>query len=54
MIVLQSVDQEICVRRPITISEFLCEVQQISCTVPYEIITVRLGFMGEHTELLPS
>jgi hypothetical protein len=28
----------------ITISELSCECPQISCTVVYEIITVRLGY----------
>jgi hypothetical protein len=39
----QSVDQQICERWHFTISELSCEYQQISCTFPYEIITVRLG-----------
>jgi hypothetical protein len=41
---VQSVDQEICERRHFTISELLCEFPQISCTVLYEIIIVRLGY----------
>jgi hypothetical protein len=41
--VVQSVDQKICGREHFTISEISCEFLQISCTVLYEIITVRLG-----------
>jgi hypothetical protein len=41
---IQSVDQQICERRHFTISELSCEFPQISCTVLYEIITVRLGY----------
>jgi hypothetical protein len=41
---VQSVDQKICERRRFTISELSCEFPQISCTVLYEIITVRLGY----------
>jgi hypothetical protein len=37
------VDQKICERRRVTISELSCEFLQISRTVLYEIITVRLG-----------
>jgi hypothetical protein len=40
----QSVDQKICERWHFTISEFLCEFPQISSTVFYEIIIVRLGY----------
>jgi oligoribonuclease (3'-5' exoribonuclease) len=35
--------QKICERRRFIISELLCEFPQISHTVPYKIITVRLG-----------
>jgi hypothetical protein len=41
---LQSVEQKICEGLCFTISEFLCEFPQISCTVLYEIITVWLGY----------
>jgi hypothetical protein len=41
---VQSVDQKICERRRFTISELSCEFSQTSCTVLYEIITVRLGY----------
>jgi hypothetical protein len=41
---VQSVDQKICERWCFTISEFSCEFPQVSCTVHYEIITVRLGY----------
>jgi hypothetical protein len=40
---VQRVDQKFCGRWPYTISELSCEFPEISCTVPYEIITVRLG-----------
>jgi predicted lactoylglutathione lyase len=41
MILFQSVNQKICERWQFTISE-LCEFPQISCTVLYKIITIRL------------
>jgi hypothetical protein len=41
---VQNVDQKICERWHFTISELLCEFPQISCTVLYKIITVRLGY----------
>jgi hypothetical protein len=41
---VQGADQEICERRIFTISELSCEFPQISRTVLYEIITVRLGY----------
>jgi hypothetical protein len=41
---VQAVDQKISERRCFTISEFSCEFPQISHTVLYEIITVRLGY----------
>jgi hypothetical protein len=41
---VQSVDQKICERWRLIISEFLCEFPQISHTFLYEIITVRLGY----------
>jgi hypothetical protein len=40
----QSVDQKICERRRFTISELSCEFPQISRSVLYKIITVRLGY----------
>jgi hypothetical protein len=40
----QTVDQKICERWSFTISELLCEFPQISCTLLYEIITVRLSY----------
>jgi hypothetical protein len=40
----QSDDQQICERGRFTISELSCEFSQISWTVLYEIITVRLGY----------
>jgi hypothetical protein len=41
---LRNTDQEICERRYFTISELLLEFSQISRTLLYEIITVRLGY----------
>jgi hypothetical protein len=41
---VQSVDYKICERRRFIISEVSCEFPQISCTVLYEIITLRLGY----------
>jgi hypothetical protein len=49
---VQSVDQKFCERWHFTISELLSEFPQISHTILYEIITVRLGclemLMGAH------
>jgi hypothetical protein len=42
--VLQSVVQEMCKRRHFTISELSCEFPQISGTLLYKIITVKLGY----------
>jgi hypothetical protein len=41
---VESVDQRICERQCFTISELSCVFPQISCTLLYEIITVRLGY----------
>jgi hypothetical protein len=41
---VQTVDQKICERWRFTISELSCEFPQISCTVLYEITTVRTGY----------
>jgi hypothetical protein len=41
---VQSVEQKTGERRHFTISELLYEFPQISLTVLYEIITVRLGY----------
>jgi hypothetical protein len=41
---VQSVEQQICESRPFTISELSREFPQISRTVLYEIMTVRLGY----------
>jgi hypothetical protein len=35
--------QSVCERRCFTISELSCQFPQISCTLLYKIITVRLG-----------
>jgi hypothetical protein len=40
----QSVDLKICEKRRLKNSELSCEFPQISRTVLYEIITVRLGY----------
>jgi hypothetical protein len=40
---VQSVHQKICERQHFTISELPFEFSQISCTILYENITVRLG-----------
>jgi hypothetical protein len=42
--VVQSVYQKICERRRFTITELSCEFPQISRTLLYENITVRLGY----------
>jgi hypothetical protein len=41
---VQIVDQKICERRRFTIVDLSCEFPQISCTIMYEIIAVRLGY----------
>jgi hypothetical protein len=41
---VQSVDKKISERQRLTISELSCEFPQFSCTLLYEIITVRLGY----------
>jgi hypothetical protein len=41
---VQSVGRKICERRRFTTSELSCEFPQISLTVLYEVITVRLGY----------
>jgi hypothetical protein len=41
---VQSVDQEISGRQHFTISEFSCEFPQVSLTVLFKIITVKLCF----------
>jgi hypothetical protein len=41
---VQSVDEIICERWGFTISEFSCEFPEISHTVLYEIIILRLGY----------
>jgi hypothetical protein len=41
---LQSFDKKNCERQPFTISELSCEFPQISRTLLYVIITVRLGY----------
>jgi hypothetical protein len=41
---VQSVDQKISGRRGLTISELSCEFPKISCTVLYQIITIRLAY----------
>jgi hypothetical protein len=51
---VQSVDQKICEIWHFTIAELLCEFPQISCTVLYEIITIRLGCCKICTTLVPE
>jgi hypothetical protein len=41
---VQNVDQEICEKRPYSISELSCEFPQISRTLLYNIITFRVGY----------
>jgi hypothetical protein len=41
---VQSVEQNICERRCFAISELSCKFPQISCTIFYKIITVKLGY----------
>jgi hypothetical protein len=40
MILFKALKQNICERQCFTVSELLCELPQMSCTVLYEIITV--------------
>jgi hypothetical protein len=42
---VQNDEQKIRERQHFTISELLCEFPQISCTILYSIITVRLGYL---------
>jgi hypothetical protein len=51
---IQSVDQKICERRRLTISELSCEYPQISPTLLYEIITVRLGYHKFRARWVPK
>jgi hypothetical protein len=51
---VQSADQKICERQRFTISELLYEFQQISCTVLYKIITVRLGYHNFYARWAPK
>jgi hypothetical protein len=51
---VQSVDQKICERQHFTIAELLCGYPQISCTVLYKIITVRLGYRKFCARLVPK
>jgi hypothetical protein len=44
MILSKESTKKICERQHFTISELSCEFPQISVTVLYEIITVRLGY----------
>jgi hypothetical protein len=43
-----------CEGKRLTVSELLCEFPQISLTVLYEIITVRLGYHKFCTRRLPK
>jgi hypothetical protein len=51
---VQSVDQIICERWHLTISELLCEFPQISHSFLYEIFTVRLGYQKFCTRWVPE
>jgi hypothetical protein len=51
---VQSVDQKICERQCFTIAELSCEFPQISRTVLYKIITVRLGYCKFYARLVPK
>jgi hypothetical protein len=51
---VQIVDQKICDRRRFTISELSREFPQISYTVLYEIIIVRLGYDKFCTRWIPK
>jgi hypothetical protein len=42
--IVQNIDQKICERQHFKFSKFSCEFPQVSHTVLYEIITVRLGY----------
>jgi hypothetical protein len=49
---VQSVDQKICERWRLTISELICECPQMSRTLLYEIIILRLGYHEFCTRIL--
>jgi hypothetical protein len=51
---IQSVDQKSCERWLFTISELLCEFPQISRTLLYYFITVRLGYHKFCTRWVPK
>jgi hypothetical protein len=51
---VQSVDQKICERQHITVSELLCEFPQISYTLLYEIIAVRPSYHKSCTRWVPK
>jgi hypothetical protein len=51
---VQIIDKKICERQCFTISELLCEFPQISHTVLYKIITVRLGYHKFCTRWVPE
>jgi hypothetical protein len=51
---IQIVDKNICERRRFTISELSCEFPQISRTILYESITVRLGYHNFCTRWVPK
>jgi hypothetical protein len=52
--IVRSADQKICERRRFATSEVSCEFSQISLTVLYEIITVRLGCYKFCETLVPK
>jgi hypothetical protein len=51
---VQSVNRKICGRQRFTISELSCEFPQTSCTILYEIITVRLDYQEFCTRWIPK
>jgi hypothetical protein len=51
---VQSVEQQDCERRHFTISELSCEYPQISRTLLYDIIRIRLGYHKFCARLVPK
>jgi hypothetical protein len=54
MMMFKELTKKFCERRRFTISELSCEFQQISNTVLYDIITVRLGYHEFCARWLPK
>jgi transposase len=51
---VRNVNQKVCERRRFTISELSCELPQISRTVLYEIVRVRLGYHKFSAKWVPK